>query len=137
MRKTVIFKTDDFVRLARRFFLLGLAEEITVGYVNGTTAFPKFEEVRDGVKDHKFAVKVDYQDDQCELHELVDHYLEDLCGRTDGAIYYNDLLDAVQIEIALSEHGKSIADVAIDKLCNFFPAESYYQQLALDLPKQA
>ena len=137
MRKSIVFTTDDFVRLARKIFALGLAERIVVGYANGTTAFPKFEDVQSGAKDHKFAVKVDFDSDHCGLHELIDAYLEDLGERRDGAILYNDLLDAVEAEIALSEHGKSIADVAILKACNFFPAEAYYQQLALDLPKQA
>ncbi len=137
MRKTIYFKTDDFVRLARKLSALGLAERITVGYANGTTAFPKFDEVKDGTKDHKFAVKVDFDSERCGIHEFVDVYLEDLSERRDGAIYYGDLLDAVEAEIAISEHGLSIADIAIEKSCNFFPAEAYYQQLALELPKLA
>ena len=137
MRKTIYFKTDDFVRLAKKLSSLGTAEKITVGYANGTTAFPKFDEVKSGAKDHKFAVKVDFDTDRCSLHTFVDAYLEDLGERRDGAIYYGDLLDAVEAEIAISEHGLSIADIAIEKSCNFFPAEAYYQQLALELPKLA
>ena len=127
MRKYLVFKTDDFSALAE-FFSASYPEFLlTPGYVNGTTAFPTFEMVISKQADHSLGVKVDFDDSSVQIKTIVEKYLFYLDGKQ-GGIFYNDLLDGVECEVAIAENGKTIREISVDKLCNFFPAEKRFRK---------
>jgi methionine-S-sulfoxide reductase len=111
----------------------------TVGYANGTKAFPTYEEVCSGATDAAETVKIDYDDSMVSLNKLLEYYLRvidpytiDKQGNDEGrqyrtGIYYADLLDGITASSYLSSHLKEGYQVKVEKLDNFFPAESYHQ----------
>ena len=80
-----------------------------------------------------------YDDDAICLHDLLEHYLRfvdpysiDKQGHDEGhqyrsGVYYEDLLDGVEIDSYFSSHLEKGYAIEVMKLCNFFPAESYHQ----------
>ena len=126
MRKYLVFKTDDFTALMDYFAASSPELYLTPGYVNGTTAFPTFEMVVSKQADHSMGVKAEFDDDATQIKDLVTKYIFYLNGKQ-GGVYYNDLLDGVECEVTISENGKNVREISVDKLCNFFPAEKRFR----------
>ena len=126
MRKYLVFKTDDFSALMDYFAASYPELNLIPGYVNGTTAFPTFEMVVSKQTDHSLGVKVDFDDLSTPIKGLVEKYLFYL-GDKQGGVFYNDLLDGVECEVTISENGKTVREISVDKLCNFFPAEKRFR----------
>ena len=111
-----------------------------VGYANGTTAFPKYEDLKSGKADHAETVQIVYDPDVISLSELLDHYLRfvdpysvDQQGHDKGhqyrtGIYYTDLLDGVEANEFLHERLEPGYKISIEMMRNFFPAEEYHQR---------
>jgi methionine-S-sulfoxide reductase len=110
-----------------------------VGYANGTTAFPKYEDLKSGKANHAETLQITYDDEAISLSKLLELYLRvvdpyslDQQGEDKGhqfrtAIYYTDMLDGVTAEEYLSSHLKPGYKIEIAQLRNFFPAEEYHQ----------
>jgi methionine-S-sulfoxide reductase len=110
-----------------------------VGYANGTTAFPKYEDLKKGKADHAETLQISYDDEAVSLTKLLELYLRvidpysiDQQGNDKGhqyrtGIYYTDMLDGVTAESYLSSHLDSGYKVELAQLRNFFPAEEYHQ----------
>lgn len=128
MKKYLVLKTDDFLSLCDYFGSAFPELEVTPGYVNGTTAFPTFEMVSSGQSDHSFGVKVDFDDSKTPIEAIVEKYLFYIEGKQVSGIFYNDLLDGVECEVTITENGKTIREIPIEKLCNFFPAERRFRK---------
>ena len=126
MRKYLVFKTDDFAALMNYFAASNPELNLTPGYVNGTTAFPTFEMVVSKQADHSMGVKAEFDDGSTQIKDLVTKYIRYLGGKQ-GGVYYNDLLDGVECEVTISENGKNVREISVDKLCNFFPAEKRFR----------
>jgi len=139
MRKTIYFAGGCFWGVQAYFKLLKGVEDTRVGYANGTTAFPHYEDLKSGKADHAETVKVDYDPEIISLQELLEHYLRfvdpysvdrqghDVGHQYRSGIYYVDLLDAVDIQAYLSAYLEPGWKIEIDMMRNFFPAEAYHQ----------
>ena len=138
-KKTIYFAGGCFWGVEAYFKQLNGVLKTTVGYANGSTAFPKYEDLKSGKADHAETVKIDYDDEVISLSKLLEHclrfvdpYSVDQQGHDKGhqyrsGVYYTDLLDAVTAENYFSEHLEPNYAIKIEKLCNFFKAEEYHQ----------
>lgn len=112
-----------------------------VGYANGTTERPTYEEVCAG-SGHAEVVRVEYDESILPLRELLEIYYESIdptsVNRQGGdagrqyrtGIYYADSADAPIVERSLKSLANRLGlDVAIEQkpLENYFPAEKYHQ----------
>ena len=139
MQKTIYLAGGCFWGVQAYFKQLKGVNSTRVGYANGTTAFPKYEDLKSGKADHAEAVKIDYDPDVIGLADLLEHYLRfvdpysiDRQGHDVGhqyrtGIYYTDLLDGVDAQAYLSEHLEPGYRIEIAMMRNFFPAEEYHQ----------
>lgn len=139
MKKTIYFAGGCFWGVEAYFKQLKGVISTSVGYANGTTAFPKYEDLKSGKADHAETVKIDYEDEEIGLLDLIDHYLRivdpysidkqgnDVGHQYRSGIYYTDTLDAIEANAYLISHLEPGFKISVEKLCNFFPAESYHQ----------
>lgn len=139
MKKTIYLAGGCFWGVQAYFDQLKGVISTRVGYANGHTAFPKYEDVKTGATGHAETVKIDYEDSEISLTDLLEHYLRfvdpfsvNRQGHDEGpqyrtGVYYVDVLDGVDAEVFLtSKLGKGYA-IEIQKMLNFFPAETYHQ----------
>lgn len=113
-----------------------------VGYANGSTAYPTYEEVCTGRTGHAETVRVVYDPREVSLELLISLYLETIDptslnrqGNDRGTqyrtgIYYTDPSDWKIIENALEQVSKKYLDpveVENQPLKNFYKAEDYHQ----------
>lgn len=142
MLKSIYFSGAHFYRLQYAFDQRNDIEDTRVGYLNGTKAFPTYDIVKQGDTSATLCVKVIFDPDRIDVHELVDIYLDciDIHADTPNymrkGIYYDDLLDAVEAEIALVEHVGKDHGIEILKCCNFFPAETVHQHYLRNHPEE-
>lgn len=113
-----------------------------VGYVNGNTDNPKYEEVYTDTTGYAECVKVVYDPCVITLEYLVELFFRSIdplslnkqgndCGtRYRTGVYYTDSDDIKEIESVFksveSAVGESLA-VEFEPLRNFYPAEEYHQ----------
>ena len=112
---------------------------VVAGYANGTTAFPKYEEVKSQKTGHAETVKITYDDEVISLEKLLEHFLRfvdpyslNKQGEDEGiqyrsGVYYVDLIDAINARSYLSSVLKPGYKIEIAKLNNFYKAEEYHQ----------
>lgn len=139
MKKTIYLAGGCFWGVQAYFDQLKGVISTRVGYANGRTAFPKYEEVKSGKTGHAETVKIDYDDQEITISDLLEHYLRfvdpyslNKQGHDEGTqyrtgIYYTDILDGVEAEAYLHEHLEPGYVIEIEKMLNFFPAEAYHQ----------
>ena len=139
MKKTIYFAGGCFWGVQAYFKSLKGVESTRVGYANGTTAFPKYEDLKSGRADHAETVKIDYNPEIISLEKLLEHFLRfvdpysiDKQGHDEGhqyrsGVYYTDLLDAIDVEMYFSSHLEPGYKIEIQMMRNFFPAEEYHQ----------
>ena len=140
MKKTIYLAGGCFWGVEEYFSRLKGVLETTVGYANGTTAFPTYEEVKSGTTGHAETVKIDYDSDLITIPKLLEHYLrfvdpysinkqgEDEGSQYRTGVYYTDLLDGMEARSYLSNTLKPGYKIEIAKLGNFFKAEEYHQE---------
>ncbi|HZK26076.1 MAG TPA: peptide-methionine (S)-S-oxide reductase MsrA [Thermoclostridium sp.] len=118
-------------------------ESTQVGYANGNTQHPTYEQVCINNTGHAEAVKVVYNPKTVSLTELLNLYLEiidpisvnrqggDIGVQYRTGIYYLNEMDLPLIKQAIHElqkkHEKPIA-IEVDLLRNYYPAEEYHQK---------
>jgi len=139
MKKTIYLAGGCFWGVQAYFDQLKGVLSTKVGYANGTTAFPKYEDLKAGKADHAETVKVDYDDEVISLKDLLGHYLRfvdpyaiDKQGHDEGhqyrtGLYYTDLLDGIEAHEYLSSHIEGEYAIEVAQMRNFFPAEEYHQ----------
>ena len=133
MLKSIYFSGTHFHDIQHCFDQLKNVEDTKSGYANGSKAFPRYEAVVAGETDATLAVKVVFDPEKISIHELVEYYLHCITLGQESphhmrkGIYYDDLLDGVEAEIAVTEHAGKDHCIEILKLCNFFPAELAHQ----------
>ena len=110
-----------------------------VGYCNGNTAFPKYEDLKSGKATHAETVKIEYDENVISLDKLLEHFLRfvepyeiDQQGHDVGhqyrtGVYYTDLLDGIAAESYFSSHLEPGWKIEIKMMRNFYPAEAYHQ----------
>ncbi len=139
MKKTIYLAGGCFWGVQAYFDQLKGVLSTKVGYANGTTAFPKYEDLKAGKADHAETVKIDYDDRIISLGDLLGHYLRfvdpyavDKQGHDVGhqyrtGVYYTDLLDGIEAHAFLSSHIEGEYAIEVAQMRNFFPAEEYHQ----------
>jgi len=114
-----------------------------VGYTNGKTAHPSYEDVCNRNTGHAETVKVHYDPGIVPLPFLLDLFFDAIdptsVNRQGGdrgtqyrsAIFYSEVSDLPIIELSLQRlqklYDKTIA-VQVEPLDNFYPAEDYHQK---------
>ncbi|MDR0818978.1 MAG: peptide-methionine (S)-S-oxide reductase MsrA, partial [Oscillospiraceae bacterium] len=114
----------------------------TVGYANGTTEAPTYEDVCARDTGHSEAVEITYDENALPLTRLLDLYADvinptsvnrqgaDVGTQYRTGIYYTDEADAAIIRGWLTLLGESLSKpVAIEcePIRQFYPAEEYHQ----------
>lgn len=118
-------------------------EETTVGYANGKTENPTYEDVKSQSSDHSETVEVIYNPAVITLREILEKFYlvidptslnkqgedEGRSYRT-GIYYVNDIDLSVITEVTNSEQAKHTEKIVveIEALKNFYPAEEYHQK---------
>ena len=110
-----------------------------VGYCNGNTAFPKYEDLKSGKATHAETVRIEYDDEVITLEKLLEHFLRfvepyaidrqghDIGHQYRAGVYYTDLLDGVTADKYFTESLKPGWTIEIAMMRNFYPAEEYHQ----------
>ncbi len=114
-----------------------------VGYANGNTPSPTYEEVCRSNTGHAETVKVIYDDDQVSLPFLLDLYYEvvnpvsinrqggDIGRQYRTGIYYTDRADEAPIRVSIAALQKNYREkiaIEVRPLENYYPAEAYHQK---------
>lgn len=115
----------------------------TVGYANGKTENPTYEDVKSQKSDHSETVEVIYDPSLITLKEILEKYYVVIDptslnkqGEDEGrsyrtGIYYTDSSDKGVIEEVTATIQKENTEkvvVEIEPLRNFYPAEEYHQK---------
>jgi len=115
----------------------------TVGYANGRTENPKYEDVKAGKTGHVETVKIEYDESLRSLNQILDDYYRIIeptslnkQGEDEGisyrtGIYYVEKTDLETIQSKYNEIQKkydSPLAVEVEPMKNFFNAEEYHQK---------
>lgn len=141
--KTIYFAGGCFWGVQRFFDQFKGVKETTVGYANGKTANPTYQEVKSQESGHSETVKVDYDNQEISLEKLIHYFYRVIDptsvnkqGEDEGisyrtGIYYVDKFDLDIIEKVTQEIQKNYDQplaVEILPLENFYDAEEYHQK---------
>ena len=143
MEKTVYFGGGCFWGVEKYFSYVEGVTETEVGYANGPTANPTYEEVCRGHTGHAETVKVVYECQKIGLEQLLSLFYQsidptavnrqgnDIGPQYRTGIYYTDPKEKSLILQSLAQLQKSYqAPIAVEvgPLRNFWPAEEYHQK---------
>lgn len=129
---------------AQRYFdLLAGVVKTEVGYANGRTTAPTYEQVKYENTGHAETVRVEFDPERITLSELLQQYFKvidpislnrqggDIGTQYRTGIYYTDPSDLNTIKAELAELSTHYAEpIAVEALPleNFFTAEEYHQK---------
>lgn len=114
----------------------------TVGYANGQTKNPTYEQVCSGITGHAETVHVEYHPQLVSLSQLLHHFFQiidptalnrrgnDRGTQYRSGIYYRDPEDLPVIRSVLAEVQQEYQNPVVTEvlpLANFYPAEDYHQ----------
>jgi methionine-S-sulfoxide reductase len=123
--------------------------DTTVGYANGNTQNPTYEEVCRKNTGHAETVHVRYSPDQISLKALTEHFFKvidptslnkqggDVGTQYRTGIYYVNEDDVDAIKEVMSEIQKEYREPVVtelEPLRNFYPAEEYHQDYLVKNP---
>ncbi len=143
MNKTIYIAAGCFWGAEKYFSLIRGVLSTKVGYANGTTANPTYEEVCHNNTGHAETVEIQYDESILSLDKLLRLYYEVIdptsVNRQGGdhgiqyrtGIYYIDETDLEIIKPSLEElakkYDKPIA-IEVKPLLHFYDAEQYHQK---------
>ncbi|MDE6394327.1 MAG: peptide-methionine (S)-S-oxide reductase MsrA [Duncaniella sp.] len=147
--KTIYLAGGCFWGTARLFSLVPGVKSSTAGYANSIVENPTYQEVCTGRTEAAETVRVEYDDMQIGLSDLLMLYFRSIdpisVNRQGGdvgtqyrtGIYYTDPSDREVIEVMLAtlqrRHTEPIA-IEFGPLQNFYPAEEYHQDYLVKNP---
>jgi len=111
----------------------------TVGYANGNTSNPTYEDVKHHFASHAECLKLEYDEGIISLEKILEHFLrfvdpysidkqgEDVGHQYRSGIYYTDLLDKDIIINYFNNNLDKDYKIEILPLDNFYDAEEYHQ----------
>ena len=141
--KTIYFAGGCFWGVQRFFDQFDGVKETTVGYANGKTANPTYQDVKSQQSDHSETVKVVYDETTLSLVDLLNYFymiIDPLSlnkqGEDEGrsyrtGIYYTDTDELEIIQSFTNEMQKKYDEkivVEILPLEHFYNAEDYHQK---------
>lgn len=143
MTKTIYLAGGCFWGVQHYFDQFDGILKTTVGYANGTTENPIYQDVKKGITGHAETLEIHYNDSIISLHEILNLYFDIIDpvsinqqGEDKGisyrtGIYYIDKNDLECIQSKYNQvqevYSKPLA-VEIEKLQNFYSAEEYHQK---------
>ena len=143
MKKTIYIAAGCFWGGEKYFSVIRGVLETEVGYANGNTVNPSYEDVCHRNTGHAETVEIVYDNSILPLEKLLKLYYEvidptsinkqggDIGPQYRTGIYYLDDSDLPVIEKSLTElatqYDKPIA-IEVKILDNFYPAEEYHQK---------
>ena len=141
--KTIYLAGGCFWGLQKYLDLQNGVVSTVVGYANGSTEFPTYEQVKSQESGHAETVKTEYDENIITLTSLLEKYFavidpvslnkqgEDAGISYRTGIYYTENGQLQEIEEVYnkvpSEHAEKLA-VEVKPLDNFYPAEEYHQK---------
>lgn len=143
MIKDIYLAGGCFWGVEKYLALIDGVVETEVGYANGSTANPTYEEVCRRGTGHAETVRVKYDSDKIDLAFLLDQYYEiidptsvdrqggDIGTQYRTGVYYTDEADLPVIKRSLAELQKTCREsLAIEAkpLENYYRAEEYHQK---------
>ncbi|HAL29796.1 MAG TPA: peptide-methionine (S)-S-oxide reductase [Coriobacteriia bacterium] len=139
---TIYFAGGCFWGLEKYFSLVNGVVATDVGYANGTTDTPSYEEVCSGRTGHAETVRVDYDPAVAPLSFLLELFYEaidpvsvnrqgnDVGTQYRTGIYYTDPAERAVIDRSIASlqdgYDRPIA-IEVAPLTNYFSAEGYHQ----------
>ena len=111
----------------------------TVGYANGNTKNPKYEDLKSHIATHAETVMVEYDDDIISLEKLLEHFLRfvdpysidrqghDIGHQYRSGVYYTNNIDRDTTKSYFDSKLNLGYKISIEKLENFYDAEEYHQ----------
>jgi len=141
--RTIYLAGGCFWGVERYLSLIPGVVSTSVGYANGSTANPSYEEVCRSDGGHVEAVKVDYDPEKLSLafllkcfYEIIDPVSMNRQGFDEGVqyrtgVYYTDKTDgdtALASIALLQKRCSAPVAVEVKPLENFYPAEEYHQK---------
>jgi len=143
MNKTIHLAGGCFWGAEKYLALLDAVIETDVGYANGTTANPTYEQVCTGASNHAEVVRVVYNGEISDLTYILDQFYkaidpiavnqqgEDVGTQYRTGIYYSDKADEPIIRQSIARlQAKHTAPIAVEiaPLTCYYPAEDYHQK---------
>ena len=143
MKKTIYLAGGCFWGCQKYFDRLPGVVETEVGYANGRTEHPTYEQVKHENTGHAETVRVVYDDQRLSLKDLLTSYAavidptvkdrqgEDVGRQYRTGIYYETEEDGASARAFLDELGRRYDKpilVEAEPLRQFFPAEEYHQK---------
>lgn len=140
--KTIYLAGGCFWGLEEYVSLLKGVKHTCVGYANGTTEHPSYEQVCTGETGFTETVQVEYTENEIPLSFLLEMYfkvIDPTVLNRQGAdrgtqyrtgIYYTDASDVATIQHVVDEIGTQYSQpivVEVEPLSCFYPAEEYHQ----------
>jgi len=141
--KEIVLAGGCFWGVEEYFSRIPGVEKTRVGYANGKSKNPTYEDVCSGTTNHAEAVYITYRESELSLENLLDAYWKiidptvlnrqgpDMGTQYRTGIYYIDLADVMTIDASLKaeqlKHAKPIVTERT-KLTHFFNAEDYHQR---------
>jgi methionine-S-sulfoxide reductase len=139
MEQTIYLAGGCFWGLQAYFKKVKGVISTTVGYGNGNTAFPKYEDLKHGKATHAETLKLVYDDTIVNLDKflelflrVVDPYSVNKQGEDEGlqyrsGVYYTNMMDGIVADAFFTHHLKPGWKIEIKQMNNFYPAEEYHQ----------
>lgn len=143
MTKTIYLAGGCFWGMQRYFDQFEGILKTTVGYANGHTENPIYQDVKKGITGHAETLKIEYDDTKITLQKLLDDYFEVIDpisvnqqGEDKGisyrtGIFYTDQNDIKTIQDKMEQvqkqYTKKLA-VIVEPIKNFYNAEEYHQK---------
>lgn len=141
--KTIYLAGGCFWGTEKYLSLIKGVVETEVGYANGKTKNPSYEDVCHRATGHAETVKVSYDDQQVSLQEILNVFYDaidptaknrqgnDIGVQYRSGIYYTDEDDKKIIEYSIRELSKKFSEpiqIEIKPLINYYRAEEYHQK---------
>lgn len=139
MKRTIYLAGGCFWGCQAYFERLKGVIDTTVGYANGNTINPRYEDLKSGRATHAETVKIDYDDKVISLDSLLSHFLRfvdpysvNKQGGDSGlqyrsGVYYEKEEDKKTALDFFSSHLKPDYKIQVQPLINFYQAEEYHQ----------
>lgn len=148
MSKTIYFAGGCFWGMEKVLQIIPGVLETTVGYANGITENPTYEEVCSNTTEHRETVKVIYDETQVSLETLLDVFFicinptvknrqgNDIGSQYQTGVYYSDDEDKEIIEKKFKEEKERhyVFEVECSKIKCFYDAEEYHQDYLIKNP---
>lgn len=141
--KTIYLAGGCFWGMEAYYKLIDGVIDTEVGYANGNTSNPKYEDLKMHKATHSETLKISYDENIVNINDLLEAYLkvvdpyainqqgEDKGIQYRTGIYTNDEKELKIIKEFLkmkeNEYGKGHFNIEVEPLKNYYPAEEYHQ----------